>query len=582
MKTYQFEPDTRAFLEKMPVPVAVYQYLNNRINALVVSEALLRLFGYDSIEEGLFFLNNDMYHDVHPEDLARIEETGYRFAMQKGLSGKYDVVYRNKNRYQDSYHIIHGTGRHIMMGDDRLAVIIYTDETDTINNTGDIGSTLKHALESHVLVQSTAHTSHYDDLTGLQNMRHFLISAKPHIQEMWKAGKTPVLLYFNMRNLKAFNNRFGFHEGDILLQELARLIRGEFGMDRSSRFESDHFAVYTELQGADQKLKRLFEKSDRINGGNNLPLKVGAYKLQDDGTNLSAACCRAKMASDSITEQTKSAVVYFTEDIMRQTAMHRHVLRCFEKALREEWVEVYYQPVIRTRTQTACGTEALVRWNDPMYGMISPGQFIPALEENGLVCQLDLYVVEQVCKNYRRLLDEGRNMVPVSVNLSRKDLLHADLVSTIDDILERYNVPRSFINIEITESAFVEGKEQIGRLIEQFHQLGYQVWMDDFGSGYSSLGVLKDCSFDELKIDMSFLSNFTEKAQKILRSVVHMAGEIGIRTLAEGVETAEQYDFLKDIGCEKIQGYYFGRPMRLTDIFEYFQEHGIQPEYAAG
>ena len=469
-----------------------------------------------------------------------------------------------------------------MMGDDRLAVIIYTDERDTIDNTGDVGSTLKHALESHVLIQSTVHTSHYDDLTGLQNMRHFLISAKPHIQEMWKAGKTPVLLYFNMRNLKAFNNRFGFHEGDILLQELARLIRGEFGMDRSSRFESDHFAVYTELQGADQKLKRLFEKSDKINGGNNLPLKVGAYKLQDDGTNLSAACCRAKMASDSITEQTKSAVVYFTEDIMRQTAMHRHVLRCFEKALREEWVEVYYQPVIRTRTQTACGTEALVRWNDPMYGMISPGQFIPALEENGLVCQLDLYVVEQVCKNYRRLLDEGRNMVPVSVNLSRKDLLHADLVSTIDDILERYNVPRSFINIEITESAFVEGKEQIGRLIEQFHQLGYQVWMDDFGSGYSSLGVLKDCSFDELKIDMSFLSNFTERAQKILRSVVHMAGEIGICTLAEGVETAEQYDFLKDIGCEKIQGYYFGRPMRLTDIFEYFQEHGIQPEYAAG
>ena len=160
MKTYQFEPDTRAFLEKMPVPVAVYQYLNNRINALVVSEALLRLFGYDSIEEGLFFLNNDMYHDVHPEDLARIEETGYRFAMQKGLSGKYDVVYRNKNRYQDSYHIIHGTGRHIMMGDDRLAVIIYTDETDTIDNTGDVGSTLKHALESHVLIQSTVHTSH--------------------------------------------------------------------------------------------------------------------------------------------------------------------------------------------------------------------------------------------------------------------------------------------------------------------------------------------------------------------------------------------------------------------------------------
>jgi diguanylate cyclase (GGDEF)-like protein len=582
MEIYQFGPDTRAFLEKMPVPVAVYQYQNNRINSLVVSEALLKLFGYDSIKEGLLYLNNDMYRDVHPEDLARVEEAGYRFAMQEGLSGRYDIVYRNKNKYQDSYHIIHGTGRHIMMGHDRLAVIIYTDETDTIDSTGGVGSTLKHALESHVLAQSTAHTSHYDDLTGLQNMKHFLISARPQIQEMWKTGKTPLILYFNMRNLKAFNNRFGFHEGDILLQELAILIRGEFGLAQSSRFESDHFVVYTELQDADQKLERLLKKTDQINKGNNLPLKVGAYILRDDGTSLSVACYRAKMASDSITEQTASEVVYFTDDIMRQTAMHRHVLRCFENALREEWIEVYYQPVIRTRTQKACGTEALVRWNDPMYGMISPGQFIPALEENGLVCQLDLYVVEQVCKNYRKLTDEGRSMVPASVNLSRKDLLHADLVRTIDSILERYNVPRSFINIEITESAFVEGKEQIGRLIEQFHNLGYKVWMDDFGSGYSSLGVLKDCSFDELKIDMSFLSNFTDKAQKILRSVVHMAGEIGIRTLAEGVETAEQYDFLKDIGCEKIQGYYFGRPMKLPEVFEYFQERGIQPEYAAG
>ncbi|WP_407388718.1 EAL domain-containing protein [Allisonella histaminiformans] len=241
--------------------------------------------------------------------------------------------------------------------------------------------------------------------------------------------------------------------------------------------------------------------------------------------------------------------------------MENYILEHFDEALKNKWIKVYYQPVVRTITGAFCGAEALARWNDPEKGLLSPAEFIPVLEDTGRITELDLYVLEQICQDYQMVSKRGNRVVPVSFNLSRKDLLHNDIIERIEAIMARYNVPRELVNAEITESAFVEDVEQIGPALKKLHELGYQVWMDDFGSGYSSLGILKDYSFDEIKIDMSFLSKFDKKARNILRSVVTMAKRIGVQTLAEGVETKEQYVFLYTIGCEKIQGYYFGRPM---------------------
>lgn len=241
--------------------------------------------------------------------------------------------------------------------------------------------------------------------------------------------------------------------------------------------------------------------------------------------------------------------------------MENYILEHFDEALKNKWIKVYYQPVVRTITGAFCGAEALARWNDPEKGLLSPAEFIPVLEDPGRITELDLYVLEQICQDYQMVSKRGNRVVPVSFNLSRKDLLHNDIIERIEAIMARYNVPRELVNAEITESAFVEDVEQIGPALKKLHELGYQVWMDDFGSGYSSLGILKDYSFDEIKIDMSFLSKFDKKARNILRSVVTMAKRIGVQTLAEGVETKEQYVFLYTIGCEKIQGYYFGRPM---------------------
>ena len=255
-----------------------------------------------------------------------------------------------------------------------------------------------------------------------------------------------------------------------------------------------------------------------------------------------------------------------------------YICSTFRKALDEGWIQAYYQPVIRTVTGMLCGAEALCRWLDPKYGFISPAQFIPVLEERGLISQLDLHMMELVCRDYAGLLKTGPDVVPVSINLSRKDFEQPGLVRRIDTLAGTYRIPRELLNIEITESAFSDHPEKLSDFISHFHALGFQVWMDDFGTAYSSLGALKDLNFDELKIDMSFLSTSTDKARSIVTAIVRMAKEIGIQTLAEGVETKEQYEFLRRIGCEKVQGFYFGKPMSRSAFAGHCLAHGIDYE----
>lgn len=272
--------------------------------------------------------------------------------------------------------------------------------------------------------------------------------------------------------------------------------------------------------------------------------------------------------------------IYDNSDIQDQSALRDYIIRNFDCALKHHWIKVYYQPLIRTMTQTVCGAEALVRWIDPQRGVLSPGMFIPALEESGQIYSLDLYVFEQVCRQHRALMDVDEEIIPVSVNLSRKDFTHDNLVKDIDRVSRKYGIPREFTHVEITESAFVENISHVNQHIEAFHKRGYQVWMDDFGSGYSSLGVLQKYSFDVIKIDMSFLRNFNSKSQMIITAIVKMAKEIGIQTLAEGVETEQQFNFLKSIGCEKIQGYYFAKPMPLEETIPFFKTRGLELERA--
>lgn len=575
MKPYTFSPETRAFIEHIPIALAIYQHVDGAAAPLLVSQAYLDLFGHKSFESAVYTLDTDLYHDVHPEDIPRMEASTQRFANQ---GGAYDVLFRNKRADQANYHIIHGTGQHITIDGTPLAFITYTDETDESAGDQMVKAVLSTLSAQYAPADSPAFSAHFDALTGLANMEHFLDRADAGISRLRDQGEVPMLMYFDLRDLKLYNRRLGFAAGDEQICALAELIGQIFGRDCAARFESDHFVAYAARRHLEDRLETLFAQMKIHGPGANLAVKVGLYAYTDADIRLTEACDRARQACAAVPDGSASAFFWFNDHLRTAATLRNYIISHFDEALAHGWITAYYQPVVRTMTQTVCGGEALARWNDPVYGPLSPGQFIPVLEETGLISQLDLYIFEQVCQDYVQIKADGGDLIPVSMNLSRRDFLHDDLPEALDRISSAYSVPREFTNLEITESAFVTEINKIEPLISRLHQLGYHVWMDDFGTGYSSLSVLKEYPFDELKIDMTFLKDFDDKAKSILTAIVRMAKTLDLSTLAEGVETEAQYAFLKKIGCEKIQGYYFGRPMPLGDLLDHFKTRSIRIE----
>ncbi len=254
------------------------------------------------------------------------------------------------------------------------------------------------------------------------------------------------------------------------------------------------------------------------------------------------------------------------------------IMENFKKALDYHRIQVFYQPVIRTSSRQICSFEALARWIDPELGTIYPDEFIPVLERKGIIHVLDTAILRQVCERLRASILKGETPIPISVNLSRLDFILYDIFTAVDDIVSEYQIPHDFVYFEITESVMAEQKDLMMGIVNRFRHAGYQIWMDDFGSAYSSLNVLKEFTFDELKLDMSFLRPFILRSKRIVNSVVRMAKVIDIHTLAEGVETEEQFVYLRDIGCEKVQGYYFGKPMPYDKAIENLKTRGIRIE----
>ena len=250
-----------------------------------------------------------------------------------------------------------------------------------------------------------------------------------------------------------------------------------------------------------------------------------------------------------------------------------YIVNHFPKALESGFIQAYYQPIHRSVTGEMICAEALARWHDPEHGMLSPVDFIPVLERSGLIFQLDMEMIRQTCAFYRHLLNRGTPLYAFSVNLSRHDFRHEALFETVTGILKAHGVPCEAINLEITESLMLEDIEAFQRVFRQFSDAGFSIWIDDFGSGYSSLNVLQNYSFHLMKFDMLFLRNFSPRGRQLLASLINMAKSLGIHTLVEGVETREQRDFLLAAGCEAQQGYYYARPLRKSDLIDRIDAH---------
>lgn len=262
--------------------------------------------------------------------------------------------------------------------------------------------------------------------------------------------------------------------------------------------------------------------------------------------------------------------------------MEKYILSHFYEALETGRIRPFFQPVYRSITEKICDAEALARWEDADLGLLSPGTFIPVLEKHGLIYELDMAILRQSCDFYSRLQHLGTPLQALSVNLSRQDFDEPDLFENVVGTVRECGVPPEAIKLEITESVMLEDIETFQKVFGLFHSAGFNIWIDDFGSGYSSLNMLQNYDFDVLKFDLHFLRNFTGKSRQMLSALVNMAKNLGIHTLAEGVETGEQVSFLRSIGCEALQGFYYSRPLpadQFVDKLKGGAETAAEKEY---
>ena len=577
MEKYQFDPAVKSSLENSPVPFAVYQFIDRRVNTLILSKGFLDLFGFEDREEAYFVMDNDMYRSTHPDDMSRIADAAFRFATE---GGEYNVVYRSRAENNGRVTVIHAQGRHVYTETgERLAYVWYAVEGDYEEEEGESAGSLDRSFNQMLREGSMTRKIRYDTLTGLPNMTYFFELAEDGIRSIRMSGKKPVILFLDFCGMKAFNNKWGFAEGDKLIRAFGYLLAGHFGNENCARFGQDHFAVLTEEEGIRKRLKELFEAGALLNEGKTLPIRAGIYRVTEDSIEIGAVCDRAKIACDLNRSAQKSCFRYFDEKMLQDTVKKQYIIENLDRALAEGWITVYYQAIVRASDGKVCDEEALSRWIDPVRGFLSPADFIPTLEEARLIYKLDLYVVERVLEKLKKQAEAGLYPVPQSVNLSRTDFDSCDIVEEIRQRVDAAGIDRAMLTIEITESTVGSDFEFIREQVKRFQELGFRVWMDDFGSGYSSLDVLQQIRFDLIKFDMRFMEHFEkDEAKIILTELTKMAAGLGIDTVCEGVEKKEQVDFLCEIGCTKIQGYYYGKPMAFESILARARD-GAGPGY---
>ncbi len=576
MNRYHFPEIELENIENYQMPFAIYQFLDRRVVTIALSAGFRELFGYKDKALAYYEMDNDMYKDTHPDDVARIADAAIKFATEE--NGKFDVIYRSKDPNGSGYNIIHAQGAHSYTPTgERTAQVWYTNEGSYSEESDNAEATLTNLLKNALYEESFIKASYYDHLTGLPSMTHFFELATLQRNAIIDEGEKPALMFMDFSGMKYFNHKYGFAEGDKLLRAFSRLLSEYFGNDNCSHIGQDHFAVIAKSDMLEDLLKSLFKDCANINGGCSLPLHVGIYLHWLEGVNASMACDRAKFACDTLKSEYSSSYSYYDMSMKDTEEKQQYIISNIDRAIKEEWITVYYQPIVRGVNQRVCDEEALARWIDPEKGFMSPADFIPTLEEHRLIYKLDLYIVERVLKKIRQLERAGLHIVPQSVNLSRSDFDTCDIVDEIRRRVDEAGIKRSFISIEITESTIGKDFEFIKAQIERFKSLGFPVWMDDFGSGYSSLDVLQDIKFDLIKFDMRFMQKFNQGDQGkiILTEMIKMATALGIDTICEGVETQEQMHFLQEAGCSKLQGYFFDRPIPVEKILEKY-EKGLQ------
>jgi len=569
MEKYSFTKDVKAAFEALAHPLAIYQFIDRRVVTIALSKGFCELFGYEDMAEAYNDMDNNMYRYTHPDDIARIESAAFRFATE---GGTYDVVYRTRTKENPEYKIVHAIGKHVDTDGVRLAHVWYLDEGNDVPEQPSDSVLLKEALIETIKQGNLKNSGHYDHLTGLPNMMHFFETAELTKRSIVSSGEKAVSLLFDMKGMKFFNSRHGFAAGNALIKDIAGLLKNTFGDENCCRMGGDCFAVITKRSGIEQVINKIFDDCQKINDGNSVHLRTGIYEFDDDYTSIGSACDRAKLASDVIRHSYGSGYCFFSEEMATNLNRQNYIMSNFDRALDEKWIQVCYQPIVRAVTGRVCDEEALARWVDPVRGTLKPDDFIPFLEDSGQIYRLDLYVLDRIIEKIKILEAEKLFIVPQSLNLSRSDFSSCDIVKEVCDRMDRAGISHNLISIEVTESIMGRDPEFMKSQIRKFQDLGFPVWLDDFGSEYASLEILQSVKFDLIKFDMSFMQRLGDiNGRIILTEMMRMATALGVDTVCEGVETEDQVEFLMEIGCSKLQGFFFLRAIPVEQILERYR-----------
>lgn len=552
---YRFSDEQREVLEKLPYMMAVYQMIDGKTVTVLLTDRFCQVFHMDRDAIKLS-LDTAMFGFVHPEDVPRMSRAGQLYAQGKA---PYNIQYRVKLPEMSYYHVWHCTGRRRVMPDGTvLSFFLYTDISEQEAET----ESTKRDYEAF-----QKDYAYHDSLTGLGNMKYLNTFGMDEVNKLRQAGKQVCLVYSNVTGMKAYNGRYGIEAGDALLRGIADLIRKHFPDSIAVRlYGGDHFLVLCDGEGVAEKIDAIEAEYAELSHGSRFALSFGIYfadAAHDDITTMSErarfALGQAEQGGYSLYDSEKDAA-YWNE---------QYVLNCFDEALAQRWIKVYYQPVYNLHTGRLESMEALSRWQDPEKGLLAPVQFIPTLEKNHLTWKLDQHVLRSVLGDIRERLDRGERVCPVSVNFAREDLEHENALETMTAAFEEFDVDRRLVAFEITERDLAKDDDLFRTIVDELRREGFEIWVDDFGSGYSSLNVMHYYRFDRIKMDLTFLRHLDDNEgvnRFLMASIVGTAKKMGITTLAEGVETRDHLDFLQGIDCDTAQGYFYAKPAPLDEL----------------
>ncbi|MBP5433524.1 EAL domain-containing protein [Ruminococcus sp.] len=544
----------RNVFEGMAIPQILLSYNNGKIKIELVSDSFCNMTEIDRDS-----IQNNVAELVHPDDLASLSVCFLKFVEEHS---NLDVMFRVLDKKRNCYILIHGTGLWQLMEDGTEMILFYFDDTRRIQNS------IRHIYSC--LKEKDPKAEYNDAVTGLPNLKYMRRFADEKLNSFGACITQQVLIYIGVKSMRSYNDRYGYDKGDALMLLIAKTIKEEFPSSFCGRAVEDHFVIMDEFYGYENVINKINSINQKIKKnayGITEGIRAGAYVVNPEIKAMNAFD-HVRQALKDIGKDMNVICRFYSDERDGELLTERHIIESFEEAMEKKMIRVFYHPIICTKTLKIYAIEALARWIDPLRGMISPGEFIPVLSRYHLLYKLDLYMVEQVCREFEVRKKSGLPLIPVTVNISAQDFDYVDVPGKLRKILEEYGIDSDNIIVEITEQDIAKGTDSFKKQLCSIRENGYRLWIDDFGSGYSSLNVLGQYDIDRIKFDMAFLRHIDDnngKNRRIMKAIVNMCRELEIHTLAEGVETESQLEFLQEIECELAQGFYFSYPKPIEE-----------------